>query len=32
MVEEQGMAVLDSENRGLVLDFLAQHFNENRGG
>lgn len=32
MVEEQGMTVLNPEHRGLVLDFLAEHFNENRGG
>lgn len=32
MVEEQGMTVLNTEHRGLVLDFLAEHFNENRGG
>jgi hypothetical protein len=30
MVEEQGMAALDGEDRALVLDYLSTHFNEER--
>jgi cytochrome c len=30
MVEEQGMAELDGEQRQVILDYLADHYNEDR--
>lgn len=31
MVEEQGMPELEDEERTLILDYLAAHYNEQRG-
>ncbi len=32
MVEEQGMAELDQATRSEILDYLAEHYNEDRSG
>lgn len=32
MIEKQGMPALEMEDRDVVLDYLAQHFPENRDG
>lgn len=30
MVEEQGMAEIEEPDRGIILDYLAEHYNEDR--